>query len=337
MALLLCLLALILLLLLSELYPIKRVEFENCKEPKGLFPFKNSESFALHLHTFFSYDSLGKPEELEMAALSEGLSKVFVTDHDNDDLSKVYSGSLLVTGKEYQHPELGRVLSLPGGITVIAHPNGVKKEYSWRGVVGEDLYYELVDLKDVLYNAPLWAKLLVVFRFLFLRPLRGRKEICFFSRLVPLKKWLSLYIRRTGGKMPIVGGLDHHVKVTLWEKGKRYLSFPPYGWSLKLLRNTTFGVEASKALKDGLFYISFCGDTLLTDGVFVKPYPEGKFFVENHYGSGKTKVNLCGKVDKGSLAVAVYRYRFRLGKLFFGVRPSAVFLTDRFLKTTGGG
>jgi hypothetical protein len=275
----------------------------------------------------FSYDSLGKPQEVEKIAKELKVEKVFITDHDREDIEKVLPKSeILVGGWEYQDEKYGRLLKLAGGrFTVVAHPNNPKKElYRWRGVFEEDFFYELVDLKDVLAVAPLWLKLYFFLRSLFLYPVRGLKVLDFFPKLIPLRGWIETYLERTGGSLKIVGGLDHHVKISFWEKPKKFFSIPHYKWSFYILQNRTFdGTDIFEALKRGNFYLSFCNQRMeLFENQLLL---EEKTLTFCHKKDRTISVNDCGKIEEDTVIVSVYKYLFRLGNIYFGLTPVAVF------------
>ncbi len=323
------LLVLLWVLFFELIYPIGVFEFENCRK-KGKPQTENQKSFVIHVHTCFSYDSLGKPEELEKAANELGISKVFITDHDNDLFKRVSPASreIFEVGMEYQDPNFGRLLKLSDGLFVVAHPNhGKKEEYRWRGKYPENFLYELVDLKDVLVGANIFAKIHQVVRFIFLYPFAGLKALDFFPKMVPIAKWVEIYLGRTDGKMAVVGGLDHHVKLTLWEKSKKNFSFPSYLWSFYILQNRTWEGEVEDSLKRGKIYLSFCREKVSKEKSYL--LFEGKGLTLNFLGNGKVKANLCGRIEKGAKAVVLCRYSFRLGKFFFGLRPAVVFATLR--------
>ena len=314
--------------LFFELYPFRFLKVKGCPKGEGKRDKTPTRDFVVHVHTMFSYDSLGKPEEVEREAKLLGVEKVFITDHDREDIEKLLPPSeVLVPGYEYQDGEYGRLLKLQmGKYTVIAHPNNDKKPlYRWRGKFGEGFYYELIDLKDVLYAAPWWLKLYFVIRFLILYPLRGFRALDYFPRLIPLGSWIDRYIERTDGKLPIIGGADHHIKLSFWEKPKRYFSFPRYGWSFYILRNRAFG-DIDKALERGNFYISLCDGRIEIEGDRVLLKERELLFL--HYGDGRVEVNDCGKLDKNAPVAVVCRYLFRKGDLYFGLTPVAVFKPD---------
>ncbi|NPB04854.1 MAG: hypothetical protein GXO08_00500 [Aquificae bacterium] len=320
------LLLLLWVLFFEVVYPWGVFEVEDCPKEEREPRTENQRSFVLHVHTQFSYDSLGKPEELEEAARRLGISRVFITDHENDlfkEVVKPASRDLFSVGVEFQDPRYGRLLALGNGLFVVAHPNhGKKDEYRWRGNYPENFLYELVDLKDALVRANPLVKLHLAVRFLLLYPLLGLRALDYFPRLVPVKDWVLLYLERTGGRMPVAGGLDHHVKFSFWEKPKKSLSFPPYLWSFYLLQNRTFGDEPEEALKRGRLYLSFCGERISLENGRVPV--KGKVLTVNFFRNGGIRANLCGRVERGAAVSVLYRYLFRVKGLFFGLRPAVL-------------
>jgi hypothetical protein len=306
-------------ILFAELYPIRKLKMNPCGEPEKP---KNpkGESFVLHLHTVYSYDSLGKPQEIERAAKTLGVNKVFTTDHENDLIGKCHQSEIIVGGVETDHPEYGRILKIDETI-ILTHPDNPK--YPWRGKFKRGFYYEIINLKDAIKRAPLWLKAYFIARSLLLYPLSREAALKFFPKLIPLGRWIGLYLERTGGTLPIVGGLDHHVKLTLWEKPKKSFSFPPYRDSFFILQNKTFGEEAENALRTGRFYLSLCGETLEVERNRVLIESKALFF---NYKSDEVSVNTCGELEEGTLLVAVYRYLFGVGNYYFGLRPAALFI-----------
>jgi len=315
---------LLLLVLYFELvYPFKRLEVKKCQPKTGDGKVKQ-KTFVVHVHTFYSYDSLGKLEEIERAAKRLGIDKVFVTDHNNDRV-KVHQNPLIVPGIEYQDPIYGRLLKLDNRFTVIAHPNNTRKrEYAWRGTFKGDFFYELIDLKDVLYESNSLLKVYMVFRFIALYPFLGLKALDFFPKLVPIFDWISLYLERTKGRLKVIGGLDHHVKLTFWEKPKKFLSFPPYIWSFYILSNKTFGEDIFISLQNCAFYISFCQFEINRAGSFLT-FKGKKILSFNFFSDGSFKVNSCGFVEEKAKLVAVFKYNFRVGNWYFGLTPVVIF------------
>jgi len=313
----------LLVFFLEFIYPFRFLKVENCKGRK--VKVKPQKVFVVHIHTCFSYDSLGKPEEVQKAAEELSVEKVFITDHDREDLDRYLVGfERLVPGYEYQDPDYGRLLKLQmGRYTVIAHPNNGKKElYRWRGKFERDFYYELVDLKDVLYSTPSWLKFYFSLRFLILYPLSGLRALDCFPKLIPLERWINLYLKRTKGELKVIGGLDIHVKFTFWEKAKRFFSFPSYRWAFYLLQNVSYEGGVDKSLNEGNFYLSFCLNRFNFDRSYIGF--EGKYLFFNHFEEG-FRVNDCGRVEEKTRVVSVYSYTFRVGNLYFGLKPVAVF------------
>ena len=314
----------------GELYPIRKLKVNDCgkpKEPKN----PKGESFVLHLHTIYSYDSLGKPQEIERTAKTLGVGKVFATDHENDLINRCHQSEIIVGGVETDHPEYGRILKI-GETIVLTHPDNPK--YPWRGKFERGFYYEIINLKDAIKRAPLRLKAYFVARSLLIYPFSREAALKFFPKLIPLERWIKLYLKRTGGTLPIAGGLDHHVKLTLWEKPKKSYSFPPYADGFFILQNKTFGEKAENALRTGRFYLSLCGETLEVEEN--KIYIKGKALFFNHKCDG-VSINTCGEVEEGTLLVAVYRYLFRLGDYYFGLRPAALFIPpDRVSQILNG-
>ncbi|RTZ59702.1 MAG: hypothetical protein DSZ31_03420 [Gammaproteobacteria bacterium] len=312
-----------------EFYPIKVLKVKNCKL-RGKFRKVNQKSFVVHVHTLFSYDSLGKPEEVKKVAQTLGVDKVFITDHDREDLKGFFPPSdRLVFGWEYQDEKYGRLLKLAEGkYTVIAHPNNEKKAlYRFKNLYESHFFYELVDLKDVLQGSKFPLKLYFFLRSLVLYPFLKLKALNFFPKLIPLNRWVEVYLKRTKGELKIIGGLDHHVKLSFWEKPKKFFSIPHYKWSFYILQNKTFGEDVFSSLNSGRFYLSFCSTEVYVEGNRVLVNRK-RYLTFNHLASGKVSVNTCGRIEEGTKVVAIYGYTLRVGKLFFGLTPLAVFRWD---------
>ncbi len=304
------------------IYPFKTLTVENCLKQEEFS--KKGKTFVVHVHTYYSYDSLGKPEEIEKAAKKLGIDKVFITDHNNDFI-KFYKSPLIIPGIEYQDPIYGRVLKLNNLFLVIAHPNNNRKpEYSWRGKYKKDFFYELIDLKDVISEASTSLKIYFILRFLLLYPFVKLKALNFFPKLIPIFKWIEFYLQRTKGDLKIIGGLDHHVKLSLWEKPKKFFSFPPYLWSFYLLSNKTFGDEIIESLYSGNFYISLCNFEILKKDNKIL-YKERKILTFNFFKKGFYKVNSCGIIEANASLVVLFKYSFRIGKIYFGLSPVAIY------------
>jgi hypothetical protein len=325
---------LIFIVVYLEIYPIKVLKPKSCPplEEKNPFPQKGQKSFIVHVHSCFSYDSLGKPEQIEYSAQKLGIRAVFVTDHDND-LIKFYPSSLIRAGKEFQDSQYGRLLTLSlkeKTLYVIAHPNNRKKpQYQWRGNYKPDYLYELIDLKDVITEAPKMLKVYFLFRSLVLYPFKGFRVGDYFPKLIPIKDWVKIYLQRTEGKLKTIGGLDHHIKFSFWEKAKKNFSFPPYEVSFYILQNRTWEEDLDKALLEGKFYLSLCRFSLYVQGKEIKTcHP--KVIFEHYTTDGKVFYTERGCIESNKTrVVVVYKYLFRLGNIYFGLQPMAVI--DSFL------
>jgi len=108
------------------------------------------KSFVFHIHTEFSYDSLGKPEDIETARKEEAIDYAIITDHENTHY-KCFENDHTIVGKEEKiTTEKGIVGSLISveDLKVVAHP--FKKKYIWRLPKEEDLVVELIDLRDAI-------------------------------------------------------------------------------------------------------------------------------------------------------------------------------------------
>jgi len=304
------------------IYPFKVLEVEEC--PKEGRVSKKGKTFVVHVHTYHSYDSLGKPEEIEIAAQKLNIDKVFITDHNNS-LIKFYKSPLIVPGVEYQDSIYGRILKLDNTFIVIAHPNNSRKEeYAWRGKYKKDFFYELIDLKDVIYASPAILKLYFSIRFLLFYPFLGLRALDFFPKLVPIFKWVGLYLQRTSGVLKVIGGLDHHVKLSIWEKPKKFFSFPPYLWSFYILSNKTFEGEVTESLHSGEFYISLC-QFEVSKWKQELCYKGKNILTFNYFGNCSYKVNNCGRIAEDATLIVLFKYSFRLGKVYFGLMPVCIY------------
>jgi len=316
---------LLLSVLILEILPFKVIPESEGKPTPGKI--ENQKTFVVHVHTFFSYDSLGKPEELEREAEKLNIDRVYITDHDNDNLRFfLKENTRLRSGVEYQDARYGRLLVLDRRWKVIAHPNNDKKPlYRWKGVYERDFFYELVDFKDLLYSLSWFIKLYFFLRSVLLYPFLKHRVGCFAIKFLPLEDWIRTYLKRTGGELKILGGLDHHVKFSFWEKPKKFFSVPPYSVSFYAIQNRTFGgcTDIEEALEGGKFYISFCGSVIeLENGKILTE--DRKVFFQFFTEDGKSRFSLGGEIREGEKIAVVYKYKFKIGRIYFGVIPAAV-------------
>ncbi|MGC8852825.1 MAG: PHP domain-containing protein, partial [Hydrogenobacter sp.] len=81
------------------LYPIKWVKARRSKEffePPDFYVY----SYEFHIHTQFSYDSLGKPEDIKMSMYSEDIDYAIITDHDTDAIKHFCDEQKMIAGVE---------------------------------------------------------------------------------------------------------------------------------------------------------------------------------------------------------------------------------------------
>jgi len=319
------------------LFPAKFVKgFEERNEviePKTFYVY----SFVFHVHTQFSYDSLGKPEDVKKARDLCGLDYVIITDHEVDTF-KLFEDERIITGVERKiNDEKGKLLGdliEVGDIKVISHH--FKRKYRWRLERKDDYFFELINLKDALIEN---KKSLIFYLFLgiFVYPIFKKSYLRNFVKVIKVEEYVKKYLSE-GWKNKVLGGLDHHVKVYIREVGIKFL-FPSYTFSFCLLRNFLISRKPVKnkkefleALKEGNTIISFGEKPSLfwleNSKLFVyTPYPNvlirvfTKDKVKNFVGS-----NLKISLEKDPCMVVGYRYAFRVWKFFFGVKP--IFVSD---------
>ncbi len=216
-------------------------------------------SYQVHIHTQFSYDSLGKPEDIYSAMEAEGIDFALITDHDNDRFKHFCNHRCLagVERKEGERGLLGDLLEI-GSLKVIAHP--FKEKYRWK-LERDGYFLELIDLKDALLEDK--GKLFFfIFGTVLLYPFLKKRALEPLKKVLPVEKYVQRYMQE-GWKNPVLVGLDHHTKVYIREVGIRFL-FPSYEHSFYLMRNLLISQkpvnsaeELTSALRSGLNLISF--------------------------------------------------------------------------------
>lgn len=325
----------LLYLLVAELYPVRFIKAQRRSESPLSLPPLYIYSFELHVHTQFSYDSLGKPEDLIRSSKEEDIDFVVVTDHDNDYI-KHFANKGIIAGKEIKLKDekgnvLGDLLEVEN-LKIVAHP--FKEKYRWRLELPEDYLFEIIDLKDALLDRkPL---------FFFLLPqiiLRGffsvRLALEFLKRLVDIKRYALLYLKM-GIKNPVVAGLDHHIKVYIREVGIRFL-FPDYRHSFRILRNflitdRKIGDEKDfiRELQKGSTVISFSKKPTLfwKEGSMLKVLPPMPCLLcvlrrdaEEFYTGSYFEIHEVS----GKALFLGYTYKFKVWHLYFGLTPIFLF------------
>ncbi|MCS7083623.1 MAG: hypothetical protein NZL90_01385 [Aquificaceae bacterium] len=284
-------------------------------------------SFVIHIHSQFSYDSLGKPEDIERAMRQEDIDFAIVTDHDVEYISAFVSSKVYAGVEKKLHDNSGVLIGSllkAGPLKVVAHPfRGRWKE------LPDGAFVEIVDLKDalkerlslLLFLLPFLLSVLIFSRELFRNTL---------LRLIDLRGLVRRY-QSLGFNARLIGGLDHHVKVYIREVGIRFL-FPNYRDSFAMLKNVAVckdkvssASELLEAIKDGASVGIVFGKELplwwVEDG-FIKlltprhcllevRHPEGVEHIEGSFFElGHKECMLLG-----------YTYKVRFWRFYFGLMP----------------
>ncbi len=326
----------VLYLLLAELYPVRFLKAEKVnKTGFSDLPPLYLYSFELHIHTQFSYDSLGKPEDLIRASKEEDIDFVITTDHENDHI-KNFAGGNIIAGKEIKiTDEKGRILGdllEVQDIRVVAHP--FKEKYRWRLPLPEDYLFEIIDLKDALLERK-WMLFLLLPHVILRGLISINLALDFLKGLVDIRRYALMYLNM-GVKNPVVAGLDHHVKVYVREVGIRFL-FPNYLHSFRILRNfliTTKRVKDSESflreLKQGSILISFSKKPTVfwKEAHTIKILPPTNCLLcllrekgEEFYRGSYFEIN----IPSGRSLLLGYTYKFRLWRFYFGLAPLFLF------------
>ncbi|MGB9767141.1 MAG: PHP domain-containing protein [Sulfurihydrogenibium sp.] len=334
-----------------EFRPIKVVKLDKHTEeafkPVNLYRY----NVITHIHTQFSFDSLGKPSDIKKAMEENNIDFVFITDHDNTNYS-YFEDEKIFAGIEKNTPD-GRLLLLGNKLPVISHPHNFDFEhYRWKGEFKEGYLYEFIDPKDVI----VWNKLLTgltLIKNLFIYPIT-RRIVHKWNSLIPIDRWRNLYFTRAK-KLNIIGGLDLHVKFVYQERTHGIL-IPSYRDGFKWLVNRVYSKkplntkdEVLESLANGNLYLAINQkfiDIYAEDKEGIKLLGEcvrlgGKFYVKTFkksvsvlycdgYAILKTdKQEFSYKPEKeGDYHLEVYEYDFKILNIYFGFRP--VIITNKF-------
>ncbi|GAB6078447.1 PHP domain-containing protein [Hydrogenobaculum acidophilum] len=320
-----------LLFFILPIKSLKNVYKANPIDPPSFYV----KSFVFHIHTQFSYDSLGKPEDIEMSRKEEAIDYVIITDHENTHY-KCFENEHIVVGKEEkitnENGIVGSLISVDE-LKVVAHP--FKKKYIWRLEKTKDLVVELIDLRDAVIKSKysmFWRYIGSIIPKIFLK----KRIYRFFSPALTPEFYVKKYFEQ-GWKNPVIGGLDHHVKIYVREVGIRLL-IPSYKWSFGMLRNFAFSKSPIKTKKDIIENIKK-GNTVISfvdrpsfffeeeDTLFAYLPYENSFSILYEEGMPtKTCLGSYGvfqKPKKPSFIIA-YSFMFNIKNIYFGVRPIAI-------------
>lgn len=306
----------------------------------------------VHVHTQFSFDSLGKPSDIKKAMEENNIDFVFITDHNNDNY-RYFENDRVFAGVEKNTSD-GRLLLLGGRLPVISHPHNFDFEhYKWKGEFKQGYLYEFIDLKDVI----VWNKFKTAIKLLaniIIYPLT-RRITYKWNCLIPMEKWRNLYYSRAK-HLSIIGGLDFHVKFVYQEKTHGVL-IPSYTDGFKWVANVVYSKkkienkdEILQALHNGNLYISINKNFI---DIWAEDSDGIKLVGENLKKGGKVYVKLpCGKFvcrifkdgeeffttnnhsfqvkleESGKYWLEVYEYDFRVFGIYVGFRP--VVITNSF-------
>ncbi|GAB6065535.1 hypothetical protein JCM9492_06270 [Aquifex pyrophilus] len=318
------------------LYPIafvkNPVRRENLINPPKLFLY----SYVFHIHTQFSYDSLGKPEDVKRALLENDLDFAVITDHEVDHFKHFQDEKIIVGVEKKLNDERGKLLGdliELGELKIISHHF---RKYRWKLERKKEYLFELINLKDALVEN---RRGLIFYLLLapFIYPFMKNSYLRNFVKVIDAEKYIRKYLKE-GWENKVIGGLDHHVKIYVREVGIRFL-FPSYSFSFRLLRNFLLSSkpiknkeEFIKALRNEINLISFSEKPSLVwnDGkkLFVyAPYPNVlvKVFSKNGIKTFESS-SLELELPQGSYIVCGYRYAFRFWKFYFGLKP--LFVSD---------
>jgi hypothetical protein len=337
-----------LLILYLEFRPFKVLKLDKAEEES--IPFHNLYAYnvIVHVHTQFSFDSLGKPSDIKKAMEINNIDYVFITDHNNLDY-KYFEDDRVFAGIEKNTPD-GRLLLLGNQLPVISHPHNFDFDhYRWKGEFRKGYLYEFIDIKDII----VWNKFftgICLTKNLLILPI-SRNLIHKWNCLIPIDKWRELYFTRAKG-LNIIGGLDLHVKVVYQEKTHGVL-IPSYKSGFKWLINKVYSKEplnskedVLKSLSSGNLFLSInqnfidifaidkegikiLGERVCKDGKIYFSFDKSKR-VKILFKDGK-KVFITDKKhfsyklkEEGIYHLEVYEYDFRIFNLYFGFRPVVI-------------
>ena len=349
----------VLILLYLEFRPFRSVKIkeDGCKELDRKLEGIKKYNVIAHIHTQFSFDSLGKPSDIKKAVEENSIDFVFVTDHDNDNYS-FFEDSQIFAGIEKNTPE-GRLLLLGNTLPVISHPNNFEFEhYRWKGEFRKDYLYEIINIKDgIVWNKAL--SIISLIKNLILFPFT-RNILHKWNALIPLEKWVRLYFARAKG-LKMIGGLDLHIKL-VYQEHTHGILIPSYRSGFRWLVNKVYSrqpitekEDILKALKNGNLFLSL----KQTEGDFWGEF-EGEVYLPGEKIPKKTTLNcMCEKSKtvkvlkcenspvviteresffytaerEGFYHFEIYEYDFKIGNLYFGFRP--VIITNLFEVVNG--
>ncbi|WP_297888639.1 PHP domain-containing protein [Sulfurihydrogenibium sp.] len=347
----LALVVLLIYILYFEFRPIKYIKIDKVKKsnfvPVNLFQY----NVITHVHTQFSFDSLGKPSDIKKAMEENKIDFVFITDHDNTDY-KSFEDDKVFSGIE-KNTQDGRLLLLGNKLPVISHPHNFDFEhYRWKGEFKDGYLYEFIDIKDIV----VWNKFitgLALIKNILIYPIT-RNIIHKWNSLIPIDKWRELYYSRAK-HLNIIGGLDLHVKVVYQERTHGIL-VPSYKSGFKWLINKVYSRnplktkdEVLESLSNGNLYLAInqkfidiygqdeegvkiLGESVKVGGILKIKSLEKSVSILYHNNNPVLKTDkeefTYSLTEEGFYHLEVYEYDFKIFNLYFGFRP--VVITNKF-------
>jgi hypothetical protein len=232
---------------------------------------------AIHVHSYLSHDSNGRPEEILQAATEAGLQFVIMTDHSHprifeEGLEGWHRGILVIRGMEiirkrtsllgigmreyidHEKISLQAVVDqvkAQGGLVFVAHPRTYRDGLELIGLDGMEIYDIFDDATD---NKMRFVRYFFDILFAFNR----YPDEVFLSILDRPDKELALWDRQTQSrKMAAIAGNDAHQNVRIFGR-----QLDPYSRSLRFVNTHLFVPELNEAsllqaLAEGKGYISF--------------------------------------------------------------------------------
>ena len=342
-------LLIIIFILWLEFTPIKKLYLNERNILKGKnFP-ENLYTYKViaHIHTQFSFDSLGKPEDIKKAMEKTGIDYVFITDHNNDNFKYFEDGSMFAGIEENTEGEKGRILKLGCKLPVISHPNNKKvKHYQWKGEYKEGYLYELINFKDVLTEDRKKVYFILI-KNAILYPIFKRITRKWYS-LIPLESWMEKYFK-VASHLKVICGLDLHIKLS-YKESTFAKNIPSYEEGFTWLVNYIITDKKLSSKEDVLNELSKGHNHISINQNFINIWVENKdkpipFGANVEVGSkvflsfDKEKVVKLLKKDnipilitesknfgyelkeKGKYHIECYEYDFKIGNIYFGFRP----------------
>lgn len=246
-------------------------------------------SAVLHVHSRYSHDGRGTPEEIARAAAKAGVRVVFLTDHNTlaplrDGKERWYDDTLILVGAEittgsgylllldprpdalvrakgYALSDLLARYRAAGSIVLLAHPDHPR--LGWREELPPLDGIEVIDVFDQVVAAPMHRQVLGLLAYP-VNPVMSILSVVHWPRRV-LTQWDRLARER-----PAIGalGLDAHGGIELTEETG--IRFPSHETAFRvgqlhfvtrdrLRRNEADRLRVYRAMRAGHFYNAFDG------------------------------------------------------------------------------